>query len=126
MNNNLAKLIRPYIDNDEFNYVALFIFIWLLTYDYIWSTIIFSLFIIVLLVYVYSNASPSGNLFVRVCEKYLFCFIVGFLVVYLTIPCIKILVTLSEPVAYFIITFVLVHQITQFVFEYFNISKEAN
>jgi len=109
--------IRSYIDTIRLNHAAIFMFIWLLTNDYVWLSYLCGLFTIIFSIYVYSTSSNSGNLFIRVAEELLLYYIIAHIVVSYSIPMINMIIALWLPICYFGVTIIIMKQLTTFISE---------
>lgn len=115
-----AKNLRPYIDNPQYNYSVIFLFIWLLTYGYTWTSLLFSITVILSTMYIYSVSSMSGNLFMRVTEQFFMYFVLAWMIVSYTIPLVNLLLELWLPLCYFFSTIIIMQYVPKYIYLKYN------
>lgn len=91
-------LVKQYVSMHEYSFMALSIFILLLTYNYTILAILY--FIILLVASIYLQ--PFSDM--RLTAELISYFTVGFFIVFLAIPCFYVILTLLEPSIYIALT----------------------
>jgi len=116
------ETIKQHVSMHEYSFVALSIFILLLTYSYTILALLY--FIMVLAASIYLQ--PFSDM--RLTAELISYFTVGFFIVFLAIPCIYIILTLLEPSIYIALTIFIVqyspHFYTNKATEISKFSKE--
>jgi hypothetical protein len=113
--NMYTKTLRNYIDRPIFNYGVIFIFVYLLSNEFLVSSVLFGCSITIFTMYIYNVSSLSPTLFARVGEQLLLYFLISYVVVLYKDTLISIVYNISISLYCAVVTLLIITMIDKII-----------